>query len=587
MKTGLAIALTSLAAASLLGCLAADTERSHLKANLEEHVTYLASDALEGRLVGTPGIEMAGEYIAREFEKIGLQPAFGESYFQEFDIELGFQVKSEPVLRIGSVEIEYPDELSVLPFSGSDTLSGPAAVSTGADSAFRGSVVLTLIDPAIEESRWTMTGRDGLLEGMEAACARASEAGAAALVFVAGGPDRPAGGLHRFALSRTYRPADIAALEVTYDTLQRALATQGIAVDTIVDALTEEGPAAIRVSPAVECYVEASAGPKTISVRNVGGLLEGETSEYIVVGAHYDHLGYGDIASSTPWRREIHYGADDNASGVAGVIGIARILASYGRPERSIVFLAFTAEELGALGSEYYCKNAPYPIDSTITMVNLDTVGRLDEGKLIVFGARSAEEFGELLSEAGQGHRINAIEKEEIYGFSDQNPFYARGVPALHFFTGAHDDYHSPDDTVDRINFDGLASLTSFVSDFAILIGFNAIDLTPVVVEPEAPPASSRGRGAHLGIIPDFAYAGTGVGITGTVPGSPAEQAGLRDGDVIVGIDNQTITDLRGLMVFLAGKNPGDSIEIQLIRGSVVESVGATLSVRSPRGQSD
>jgi aminopeptidase YwaD len=586
MKARAGIAPVALAAVCLLGCLAADTERPHLEANLEAHVAYLASDELEGRLVGTPGIEKAGAYVARRFKEIGLEPAFEESYFQDFELELGFELEGEPALRIGDAELAYPGAFSVLPFSGSGTVRGPAAVATDSDSTGRGAVLFTLIEPGIEEARWTMTGRDGLLEGMQATCARASDLGAAAVVFVAGNPEDPGAYLHRFALSRKYRAVDIPAFEVTYGVLRQALVSQGIQSENLVETMETQGLAGIGGAP-LECAVEASVAPRTIKVRNVGGILRGDGPEYIVIGGHYDHLGYGDIASSTPWRREIHYGADDNASGVAGVIEIARSLASYGRPERSAVFLAFTAEELGALGSEYYCKNAPYPIDSTVTMINLDVVGRLEDGKLIAFGARSAEEFSRLLEEAAEGHDLEVIEKEEIYGFSDQNPFYARGVPALHFFTGAHDDYHSPDDTADKINFEGLKSLTSFVADFAGLIVFNPTDLTPLVVERETPVASSHGKGAHLGIIPDFAYAGTAVGIKGTVPGSPAEQAGLRDGDVIVGIDSQSIVDLRGLMVFLAGKNPGDSIEIHLMRGPIVESVGAILSVRSPRGQSD
>ena len=581
------IAPVALVAVCLLGCLSADTERPHLKANLEAHVSYLASDELEGRLVGTPGIEKAGKYVAREFEQIGLEPAFGGSYFQDFEMELGFDLAGQPALRIGDTDLAYPGDFSVLPFSGSGSVRGPGAVATGSDSTGHGAVLFALIDPGIEEARWTMTGRDGLLEGMQALCARALDNGVTAVVFVAGSPQDPAASLHRFALSRTYRAVDVPALEVTYRALRQALVSEGTRLESLVETMKAQSLAVIGVSPPLECAVGVSVGPGTIKVRNVGGLLRGKGPENVVIGGHYDHLGYGDIASSTPWRREVHYGADDNASGVAGVIEIARILASYGRPERSTVFLAFTAEELGAIGSEYYCKNAPYPIDSTVAMINLDTVGRLEDGKLIVFGARSAEEFGGLLGEAVEGHHLDTIEKEEIYGFSDQNPFYARGVPALHFFTGAHNDYHSPDDVWDMINFEGLKSLTSFVADFASLIVFNPAEITPVVVEPESHTPSSRGKGAHLGIVPDFTYAGTGVGIKGTVPGSPAELAGLKDGDVIVGIDNQSIVDLRGLMIFLTGKNPGESIEIHLMRDSVVESVGATLSVRAPRGQSD
>jgi hypothetical protein len=588
MKRGLGLAYGLFAGACMLGCLAADTERPDLEANLKAHVAYLASEDLEGRLVGTPGIEMAGEYIAGEFEGIGLEPAFGESYFQEFEMELGFRLESEPLLRIGDTHLKYKEDFSVLPFSGSGSLDATTAqqpgVATGGLPGQR--IAVVLIDKTIEEERWTMTGRDGLTEWMREVCEKAAGRAVQAVVFLGDGYADSEMPLHNFALSRTYRPVEIPAVEVTHDALERALAAAGVSLEKVM-VMPANGIHALDIPHWLEWSLEVAAGPGKVTVRNVGGILRGNNADYVVIGAHYDHLGYGDIASSTPWRREIHYGADDNASGVAGVIEIARVLASYGRPERSAVFLAFTAEELGALGSEYYCKSAPYPVDSTVTMINLDTVGRLEDERLIVFGAKSAEEFGGLLREAGEGHRINPIEKEEIYGFSDQNPFYARGVPALHFFTGAHDDYHSPEDTADKLNFEGLASLTAFVADFASLIVFNPTDLTPVVVEQESPPASSRGKGAHLGIIPDFAYAGTGVGIKGTVPGSPAEQAGLLDGDVIVGIDSQSIVDLKALMVFLAGRSPGDSIKIQLMRGSVVQSTEAVLSVRSPRGQSD
>jgi hypothetical protein len=582
-----ALFVATLGAVCLIGCLGADTERPHIRANLEAHVRYLADEAQEGRLVGTPGIDRAATYIESQFEQMGLAPAFGGAYFQEFEIPLGFDIKGDPTLRIGDRELAYPKDFSVLPFSGSAAVRGPAALAAGADSAGRGVLLFIPIDPEIEKARWTMTGRDGLLEGMRAACARASDTGARAVVFVAGSPRDPGASLHRFALARTYSAVGIPALEVTYRTLEQALAAQGVSAEGLITRMDDGGTGIIEIAPELECAVQVSVDPGSVKVRNIGGILRGRDPEYVVIGAHYDHLGYGDIASSTPWRREVHCGADDNASGVAGVIEIARILASYGQPARSVVFLAFTAEELGALGSEYYCKHAPYAIDSTVAMINLDVVGRLEDGKLIVFGARSAEEFGELLSEAAQGHNIDIIGKEEIYGFSDQNPFYARGVPALHFFTGAHDDYHSPDDVWENINFDGLASVTSYIADFASLIVFNPTLLTPVVVEPEAPAAASHGKGAHLGIVPDFTYAGTGVGIKGTVPGSPAEHAGLREGDVIVGIDDQSIADLKGLMVFLTGRNPGDSIEIHVMRGSTVESVGATLSVRSPRERSD
>jgi hypothetical protein len=541
---------------------------------------------LEGRLVGTPGIEKAGRYIAGEFQRLGLDPAFDKSYFQEFEIELGLEFETTPVLRIGDIELAYAEDFSVLPFYGSGSLEGRAARWPIRSRAGSPRIVFALTDPGREEERWTMTGRDGLLEWFGEAAVVASRGGAQAVVFVSGSPEHPERPLHTFALQRTVTFLDIPALEVTYSAFERALASVGMAMSWFT-VMPMQDIAFLDIEPMLECTVGVAAGRATITVSNVGGLLRGTGPEYVAIGAHYDHLGYGDIASSTPWRREVHYGADDNASGVAGVLEIARLLASYRKPERSVVFLAFTAEELGALGSEYYCKNASYPIDSTVAMINLDTVGRLEDGKLIVFGARSAEEFSALLEEAGVGYDLEVIEKQEIYGFSDQNPFYARGVPSLHLFTGAHDDYHSPDDVWEKINFEGLASITAFAADFAGLLAFNRAEISPVVTEPESREPVSRGKGAHLGIVPDFTYAGTGVGIKGTVPRSPAELAGLKDGDVIVGIDSEPIADLRGLMMFLVSKSPGDVIQIQVMRGSLVESVEATLSVRSPQGQSD
>jgi acetylornithine deacetylase/succinyl-diaminopimelate desuccinylase-like protein len=324
----------------------------------------------------------------------------------------------------------------------------------------------------------------------------------------------------------------------------------------------------------------------TLIIRNVGGIIKGTdlAGEYVVVGAHYDHLGYGDIASSTPGRREVHNGADDNASGVASVLEIARAAIEAGSPRRSIAFVCFTAEELRTIGSEYYCKNPPHSIDSTVAMINLDTVGRLEDSRLIVFGARSATEFSDILAEANSDYSLELIEKKEIYGFSDQNPFYARGIPSLHFFTGAYDDYHSPDDDWENLNYEGLEVLTSFVAGFALRLASNTGELTPVIDSEEPSGATtSRGRGAFLGIIPDFAYSGTGVGTKGAVPGSPAETAGFTDGDVITSIDRVPIADLKGLMNTLAEKSPGDEIEIRVRRASSKVTLKATLGARSSR----
>jgi hypothetical protein len=543
----------------LTDCPSAETAPADLTETLESHVKFLASDSLEGRLPGTPGIEKAASYIADEFEAMGLKPAFDRSYFQEFEINLGFTVTEGPFLKFGDDPPLPATSVAAIPISGSGIIGGRVSHGVPDEDDLAGHIILLSVPPEVEEERWTMMGRDGLLEYMGDEAARAEERGAAAVIFMVGSGNEPDTGLHQFPLRRSYRRAGIPVMEIVHS------------------------------GEVAACSLEVAIEPRLITVKNVGGILGGRfgPAKCVVVGAHYDHLGYGDVASSTPWRREIHNGADDNASGVAALIETARMLAGAGAPDRPVFFVCFTAEELGALGSEYYCEDPPFPINSTIAMINLDTIGRLEDRKLIVFGARSAEEMSEVLQRANQEPGLDLIEKEEIYGFSDQNPFYARGIPSLHLFTGAYDDYHSPDDDLVNLNFAGLAAITEYAANVAGEL--SKIDLlTPVVgAEEPSPPEMSRGSGAFLGIVPDFAYSGTGVGLKGTVAASPAEAAGLQDGDVLVAIDGKPIADLRALMHFLATGKPGDEIEIQIMRGSAPAVKHATLSVRSSRGHSD
>jgi aminopeptidase YwaD len=573
-------------ALTLLGCTARVGDASDPRERLESHVAYLAGDLLEGRLVGTPGIEKAAEYIKLQFEEMGLTPAFVGSYYQEFMIEFGTEVSSEPGLTIGETALSHPHDFSVLPISGSGSGTWQPVIVNGPPSpeiSLSGKVVFVVEDARMEDDRWTLMGHDGLLDWMKETSLQAEAAGARAVIFLTGGPEDPGAPLHTFAITRRYGPLEVPALEMAYARAGEIFSSLDVSLDEVSGALSDaEGVPVLDI----ECKVDVSTAPRQITVQNVAGLIQGsgDPDKFIVVGAHYDHLGYGDIASSTPWRREIHNGADDNASGVAAVIETARNIVSSGTPNSSVVFVCFTAEELGAVGSEYYCKNCPHAIESTVAMINLDTVGRLEGNSLIVFGARSATEFDSILNTVGRDHPLELIEKQEIYGFSDQNPFYARGIPALHFFSGAHDDYHSPDDDWEKINFEGLAAVTSLVSDFTMDVAFMVQGLTPVVeLEEPSRATTSRGRGAFLGIIPDFTYSGTGVGIKGAVRKSPAQMAGLESGDVILRIDGKPIPDLQGLMEFLVARSPGDTIDVECMRGLFLITKTAILSGRATR----
>jgi hypothetical protein len=555
-------------------------------------------------------------------QEAGLRPLFGDSYYQAFAIEFGFQIEGRPVFQIGEALIDY----SVLPISGSATVWAGAVLARdlpeAPDSSLEGKVVFCIEDQAVERSRWAMVGRDALLLWMRARADRSAELGAAAIVFVSGSGGAPAGngageaeggdggdresgdgqggesdrpasgggraagpgeGFHIFAVPRKFAPADIPCLEMTYSGLQRALASQGILLEDFHRTMVADTSRPWIELRGLSCELGITTRPKTIEVRNVGGLVRGccGSDKYLVVGAHYDALGRGEAGSSSPWRRDVHNGADDNASGVAALLEAARTVRAAASAERSVAFVAFTAEELGALGSAHFCSNAPFPIGSTVAMINLDTVGRLNDNELVVFGASSAAEFGGVLKKANRRSSLQIIEKEEIFGFSDQNPFYAAGIPSLHLFTGAYPDYHTPGDDCENLNYPGLAKIARFASDLALAAAQTGVKLTPVIAEEKPGAVPSGGRGGFLGIVPDFTYSGDGVRIKGCLPKSPAEAAGLQDGDVIIAIDGKPLTDLKGLMAVLGGKSPGDGIRMEVRRDSSTLEKTAITGVRT------
>ena len=581
--------------------VAAAPAQAEAARRLQAHVRHLADDSLEGRFMGTPGIEEAAHYIAGEFQVMGLEPLADSSYLQEFEIPLGHAVMPGAALTIGERDLAYAEEFSVLSVSGSGRIHGMTAfimdtegnrLAVDIPRNLKGYIVFCIIDPDAETERWTIRGRDGLLDHIAAIASEIEGLGAAAVVFVNGGPDSSRSDLHHFPLNRAHQPLGVPVLEIPYSVLEEALMFEGITLKEMMAAGGTGQDAAAGKTFLLDgpvCRLAVHTEPRTVKTSNVMGIAPGRVSpdEYVVVGAHYDHLGYGGLASTTPWRREIHNGADDNASGTAALIEAARAITARG-PGRSVVFVAFTAEELGAVGSQYYRDNPAKPIENTVAMVNLDTVGRMEDDKLIVFGATSAAEFESLLADVNLKHALEIVPKKEIFGFSDQNPFVEAGIPSLHLFTGAYEDYHSPDDDWDILNYEGLASVTAFAADFVLALAGGGVRLTPAEglgKRPDAP--ASRSGGAHLGVVPDFTHAGPGVMLKGTVPRSPAETAGLAGGDVIIAIDGEAMTELRDLMMMLSRHEPGDVVQIEVERKSETLVIPVELGVRSSGGHQE
>ena len=326
------------------------------------------------------------------------------------------------------------------------------------------------------------------------------------------------------------------------------------------------------------------AGLKT---SNVIGLLPGRDpvlrNEAVIVGAHYDHLGLGGFGSLDPDSTgKVHNGADDNASGAAMLIQIAARLAAM-PPARTVIFIAFTGEELGLLGSSYYVKQPIYPLSTTLAMINLDMVGRLRQKRLIVYGSRTAKEFPALLDSLNWHAGLDLKAQGDGYGPSDQSSFYAAGRPVLHFFTDLHEDYHRTTDDWQKINVQGLDQVAAFVTGVVTALANRPGPLTPVVAAPGVPltgASSATGYGAYLGTVPDMTDSPGGVRLLGVREGSPAERAGLRGDDIITRIGDMNVPDLQAMTDALRSHHPGDTVDIVVRRGDATTTLRATLGER-------
>jgi membrane-associated protease RseP (regulator of RpoE activity) len=322
--------------------------------------------------------------------------------------------------------------------------------------------------------------------------------------------------------------------------------------------------------------------------RNVIGLLpgteRGPVEEYVVIGAHIDHLGWGGIASLARGERAIHNGADDNASGVAAMLAIAEKLAVGPRPRRPVVFMAFTGEEIGLLGSAHWVRNPTLPLEGAVAMINLDMVGRLEQNGLVVYGVGTAEPWREMVEAEVERMGIGRVSYvPDGYGASDQTSFYVRDIPVLHLFTNTHSDYHRPSDEWDRIDVAGLQTVAELVAALARDVGSRArMEVIPDVGRPapRAAEAAAPGYGTYLGTIPDFSPVEHGVLLGGVREGSPAALAGLRTGDILVGLGGREVDDLYALTALLQSHQPGDRVVLEWVRDGERMRAETTLTAR-------
>ena len=324
--------------------------------------------------------------------------------------------------------------------------------------------------------------------------------------------------------------------------------------------------------------------------RNVIAALDGADPvlrrEWVVLGAHYDHLGEGGTPNSlAPGERAIHNGADDNASGTSAVLRAAELLTRGPRPQRSVLFIAFTGEESGLLGSAHFVANPTMGTGAITAMLNLDMVGRLGTGTLIVYGVDTAEEWRTLVEPAATRAQVTMATRGEGFGPSDHTSFYVKDIPVIHFFTNTHGDYHRPGDDWNKIDGPGLEKISNMVTDIATRVANRQEKLTLKrgAGEPLRGNNLGGGSGAYLGSVPDFTPVERGVKLSGVTAGSPADKAGVKAGDVILAIGGRDVTDLQAMTDALNAFKPGDSTTVLVLRGTERLTLNVTLGSRASR----
>ena len=557
---------------------------------LQTHVKHLASEALEGRRTGTKGATEAARYIAAEFKRVGLKPLAGDAkrngsesqFLQKFPYVAGVELggRNGLLARMNDVHMSLTvrEDWMPLGFSANDRLNFARATLVGygitaselnhndyADPKVAGSVAIALAGTPDGDNPHGQFARYSDVRWKAVA---ARNAGALALIIIASEQDFKQDRLSKLRYDNggdAGIPVIAISRKAATDLLFRPLA------DFELAAKSKSAAAYQRLAWSIS--LDTNLVRNELPAYNVIGMLEGADpvlkNEYVVIGAHYDHLGRGGEGSGSlaPRSGDIHYGADDNASGTAGVLELARVLrAQKPRPKRTIIFVAFGGEEEGLLGSNYYVNHPLIPLASTVAMINMDMIGRMQNRRLVVGGVGTAKEWREILA-ADTEKLFQLTLNEDGFGPSDHSSFYGKQVPVLFFWTGTHTDYHKPTDTFEKINYEDEAGILRLVA--RIVNQMDAADKRLTYTTAKADPAPRTGGfRVFLGTIPNYADSNNGLLLDGVRDNSPAAKAGLKAGDRVVKIGKFEIKNVYDYTSALGEMKAGEEYVVEVVRGT-------------------
>ncbi|HEY3840716.1 MAG TPA: M28 family peptidase [Bryobacteraceae bacterium] len=575
-------------------------------------VRYLASPELKGRATGSPEIEKAAHYIAKQFKDDHLRPLEGDSYLQPFQVTTSARLgkansfSSNDAGRTESLKAQQ----DFIPFnfsskgkwSGSIVFAGYGITApeynyddyAGLDA--KGKFVLILRhEPQEFDDKSVFAGKVYTEHAQffsKASNAKAHGALGVILVNDIAAHPGEADKLEPFGATEGPSDAGLPFIQIKTHDADAWFKSAGKDLDELERGIDKDlKPRSFAFPEALEIHETVDVERVTRTAHNVIGYLPGETDEYLIIGAHYDHLGLGGQFSLAPkLTGTVHPGADDNASGTAGVIELARYFSSHTKMHRGIVFMTFAGEELGLLGSGYFVHHPALPLDKCVTMINMDMIGRIRDGHIYVGGTGTGSTLKKDLESAAANYpALKPDYSETGYGSSDHYSFTSAQVPVLFFFSGLHADYHKPSDTADKIDAPDAVKLLHLIADTTQQI----ID-DPTrpefhrVKEPDNPhggvaPVSGSGGGGYgpwFGSVPDFAESEKGVKFADVTEGSPAAQAGFKGGDVLTEFDGKPIQNLYDFTYALRAHKPGDKVKVKVLRNGQPIEADVTLRQR-------
>ncbi len=583
--------------------LYSQTDVKSLEELLKSHVRFLASDELEGRYPGTRGIAEAANFIEEQFKLIGVEP-INNSYRQRFPVTIGYDIndnnkvsfevvvpkigvppeKLKPMSRSWQVKTDWMPAH----FSDDGSISGEMVFVgygiTAKDLNYddydgidvKGKIVILLTDTPDGDDP---NSKFAPYAKLRTKLINAREKGAVGMIIVKINSDS-ANVFEPLIYEPAARNSGMIAIQANRNSIAKFFPRESNLFPTELEINKTKKPKSFPI-PNAKVFITVELTNKNVMTDNIVGIIRGRNSanHHFVIGAHYDHLGWGGPTSLHVERKnvyggkikEIHRGADDNASGVAGLIELAKIFKE-NPTNRDILLISFSAEELGLKGSQYYVDNPLLPLDNLDFMINLDMIGRLRDNNLNVFGAGTSPLFNGLLDSLSIVDSIRITRSQGGFGPSDHSSFYKKDIPVLMFITGVHEDYHKPSDTWDKINYKGMVHVLRFIESM-----IRNIDKTPGklpftqtddVAENTQRQHSAYSNAPWFGIIPNFEDSPLGCKISGTSPGSPAHKAGLSENDIITKFGNTTVKNLHDLTYSLRQYKAGDKVLVKYIKAS-------------------